>query len=32
MRSAESKHVVEAFGALLMCLSLTFLPYWRRLP
>jgi hypothetical protein len=31
LRSAESKHIVEAFGALLICLSLTFLPYWRRL-
>jgi hypothetical protein len=31
LQSAESKHIVEAFGALLICLSLTFLPYWRRL-
>jgi hypothetical protein len=31
LQSAESKHIIEAFGALPICLSPTFLPYWRRL-
>jgi hypothetical protein len=28
--STEAKHIVAAFGAVLICLALTFLPYWRR--